>query len=361
MKKILEIFIFASITICSGQAANTKEIKRHADSNLAPVSKCETPQFSKDVSVCGNYLYVADSREGLVIIDIKNISNPKIIGSCRIPIEATAIEADSGIAYIAEYYSGLVVVDVKDPANPHEVKRIKIPGFERKANSITKSGSYIYITDGDLWVADMNDTNQLKLSQLAKACDLAKEVGIPENWVYLGHSDSWKKENNDPYIFSHGCKTPGFSRQIAVMGDYGYIADGMSGLTIVDLKNPLEPKVMDTCDTPGYASGIDVRDGYAYIADLDSGVTIIDIHNPLLPKIVGRYSKLAGETFNVAISQKYLYVGNWEKLAVININNPQKPFLVASYTSTQSYKSIKLAGEYIFVTDGDVQILKALK
>jgi hypothetical protein len=52
------------------------------------------------------------------------------------------------------------------------------------------------------------------------------------------------------------------------------VADGKSGLRVVDISNPLSPKGVGSFDTPGFAKGVAVSENYIYVADQGSGLWI---------------------------------------------------------------------------------------
>jgi Ca2+-binding RTX toxin-like protein len=64
---------------------------------------------------------------------------------------------------------------------------------------------------------------------------------------------------------------------VQVVGNYAYVADGDSGLQIIDISNPTTPTLKGNYDTSGYAQGVQVVGNYAYVADDASGLQIIDV------------------------------------------------------------------------------------
>ncbi|MHA1534210.1 MAG: hypothetical protein ACTSP8_05710 [Promethearchaeota archaeon] len=56
-------------------------------------------------------------------------------------------------------------------------------------------------------------------------------------------------------------------------GDYAYVADGNSGLAVIDISDPTNPGTPVYEDTTGYAMGIYVSGGYAYVVVTTSGKT----------------------------------------------------------------------------------------
>ena len=79
-------------------------------------------------------------------------------------------------------------------------------------------------------------------------------------------------------------------RDIQIVGNYAYVADGLSGLQIIDISNPTNPTLTGSYDTSGFTWGVQVVGDYAYVADSLSGLQIIDISNPTAPTLAGNYN-----------------------------------------------------------------------
>ncbi|MDI6756244.1 MAG: hypothetical protein QME78_17875 [Thermodesulfobacteriota bacterium] len=74
--------------------------------------------------------------------------------------------------------------------------------------------------------------------------------------------------------------TPGYAYGVAVSGNYAYVADGGSGLRIINISDPATPTEAGFYDTPGYAMGVAVSGDYAYVADGDAGLRIYQGYGP---------------------------------------------------------------------------------
>ena len=70
---------------------------------------------------------------------------------------------------------------------------------------------------------------------------------------------------------------------MTVAGSYAYLADGGSGLAIIDISDPANPGTPVYRNTTDDAQGVTVAGSYAYIADFTSGLAIIDISDPASP------------------------------------------------------------------------------
>jgi len=144
--------------------------------------------------------------------------------------------------------------------------------------------------------------------------------------------------------------TPDYALDIAVDGNYAYIACGNSGLQIIDIGDPfkplIKPSIIGWVDTPGYASGIAVAGNYAYVADGNSGLQIIDISKPSQPIII---AFVYDSAYSVSISGNYAYIVG-SSLQVIDITNPLKPIIVGSVYAPGL--GITVAGNYAYVSGG---------
>lgn len=86
--------------------------------------------------------------------------------------------------------------------------------------------------------------------------------------------------DNDAYhlaepVLVEDINTAGRTKDVQVLGNYCYLADGSGGLKIVDVTNPYAPFLLTSYDTP-YAYGVWVDSEYIYLADRDDGVLIFE-------------------------------------------------------------------------------------
>lgn len=84
--------------------------------------------------------------------------------------------------------------------------------------------------------------------------------------------------------------TPGYAVFARAEGDYAYVIDGSMGLQIVSLVNPELPELVSRVDTPGVCSGmqmvgVKISGDVAYLACVWTGLVVVDISDPLDPKI----------------------------------------------------------------------------
>ncbi len=114
-------------------------------------------------------------------------------------------------------------------------------------------------------------------------------------------------------------------KNVAVDGDYAYVAAGEAGLVVVDISDPETPKVVGSYldDSGKLAEDVAVSNGYAYVAYGKAGFVVVDVSTPASPTMADRVS-LLGNASGIAIQGDYAYVvtGYEHYLNVIDISTP---------------------------------------
>jgi hypothetical protein len=78
----------------------------------------------------------------------------------------------------------------------------------------------------------------------------------------------------NPVLISN-INTSGRTKDVQIVGNYCFLADGSGGLKIIDVSNPYAPAFVAAYSTP-YAYGVWADEDYIYIADRDNGLMIFE-------------------------------------------------------------------------------------
>ena len=109
------------------------------------VATCPIQGFINDVSVRGNYAYAACYQAGLQIIDISDLSAPFVAGAYDHSNDwARVLAADNGFVYGYEYGTGLLKVDVSDPEVPLLTGYCDLAGI---VSQISYANNYLYLSN----------------------------------------------------------------------------------------------------------------------------------------------------------------------------------------------------------------------
>jgi len=145
--------------------------------------------------------------------------------------------------------------------------------------------------------------------------------------------------------------SPGYAFGLTVVDDIVYMVDGVSGFQIIDISNPEQPQILGQLDTHTnssvvldgeyrrYNRDVVVVGNKAYIADGENGLSVIDVSNPTNPQVKLYESlDLPGVSYNLRVVGNKVYVaGGTEGLQVIDISNPLQPYIIDSIVMPDQY------------------------
>jgi hypothetical protein len=210
------------------------------------------PGVVRSVIASGNYVYVANEKGYLRVIDVSDATQPREVASLVEHSYAQGLALNGTTLYIADNPFGMRVVDVSDPLNPRKIGEVEIPGA---ASSIDIEGSRAFLAGS----TDENNLAVIDISNPAQPVKTASIV-IPET------------EGSVVYA-------------VKVRDNYAYIAAGNPGLIVVDISDPTQPIKAGAFDTP-WADGLVIEGNTLYLADMD-GLYMLDISDPKNPSQTG--------------------------------------------------------------------------
>jgi hypothetical protein len=176
-------------------------------------------------------------------------------------------------------------------------------------------------------------------------------------------------QNPEAYLYGGGpykageCTTGGLAEDIAIRGSYAYVVNG-DGLRLIDITDPVNPKITGSVNTPGHAYKVVINVNYAFVIDRESALHVIDISDPNLPTLKGECSIL-GITTELTISGNYAWIAyfilgseNSRGLQIIDINNPTKPIEIKIYKTNYTVEGIAIRNNYAYITgSGGLKVL----
>jgi hypothetical protein len=109
---------------------------------------------------------------------------------------------------------------------------------------------------------------------------------------------------------------------LVVRGGYAYVTRNTQGLQIYDVSNPSEPVMVGSYDTPGFAKDVAVSGDYAYVAD-GSSLQVINVANPAAPVFVASLATV--QSSGVTVAGQTAYVCASSVLLTVDVSNPSVP------------------------------------
>ena len=157
------------------------------------------------------------------------------------------------------------------------------------------------------------------------------------------------------------------AHDVAVAGNYAYIADGLGGLVIVDITDPSAPNLASSYPISEVYINVPIADcvavegDYAYVVVHDSGdyanvvehyLFIVDITDPSSPSLAGDVEALyIAPILDVEVSGGYAYLLDEYGFEIWDISDPSAPTFLSSYISHS--RSIAVEGNYAYLPGYD--------
>ena len=288
-----------------------------------------------DVQLRGEYLYAATGKGGLRIYDVANIDNK---GFSERMITAPVSPLGQRF-YLKTKYAMAVASPSTQALDP---VRARIP--ENEEQPIHLLYGFLYVADKYEGLVIVGDPNlKSKSPGVSTLLD-----GDPRN-NFLKRALAFNPEG-----VLNG------ARRISIVGTYAYILCDR-GLVVVDLDNPLQPRVTAQIGAPELndPQGISVQFRYAFVVDRE-GLKVLDVTALDHPRLVQNASVPLEDARNVYVARTYAYVAAGKQgLAIVDVERPEHPRLDQLFTAAGALndaRDVKIgmvdASAFAFVADG---------
>lgn len=277
------------------------------------LSKLPTPGYCEDACINNNLVYLAQGEGGLAIVDITNPSAPIIRKSLFQDLRGYSkkIAFKDNAVYLAAGSYGVSVVDATNPDNPEVVAT----NLEMKpAKDVMVFGSFIFtaISEQGVKVADLSEPTTPDIAGRVQTLPgysrtniMTKDSLLITSCGEMGFGITNMrnlKTGRETFQTLKWFNTGGYCEATAVTEDGKYLvaACGSAGLTIVDISNPMEPKLVSSLVTGGYANDILVYKDKVMLSSSNRGLQILSIADITNPKMLGTIplNDITGITMN---------------------------------------------------------------
>jgi|GEM_PF-1794297 len=180
----------------------------------------------------------------------------------------------------------------------------------------------------------------------------AYDVAIRGNYAYvadlMGGLRTYDISDPSQPVETSYSLTSNYARRIAFIGNYALVAAG-NGFYVFNLSVPSEPELVLYYMLPDAVMDIVVNGNYAYLACFVSAVRIVDLSNPESPVHVGAIN-LSGVVSGITYNNNYVYLAALSGgLRIINVTNPSNPVAVGHFPLTAT--DVAINGNIAYVLD----------
>ena len=283
------------------------------------LSFVDIPGFANNVDVSGSFAYVAAGSAGLQVVNVSDRLHPHVVASRSLPGNANDVGVAGNFAYVAAGSGGLQVVNIADPLAPVVAGSLNTSGV---AWDVVIKGSRAYVANGagGLVIIDVSTPSSpvqlgsLSLPGTSKGVDVDAIRQIAA--VGLGANGLAVVNVANPAAPTLMSMLPGGdARDVAISGNFVFLADFSRSFTSVDLTNPASP-VLRASTAPslgGLLEDVAVNGSMAAGADVFfvNGVPMIDVSTPASPqpRIIINFSAFRDDNgTGIAMDQSYMYL-----------------------------------------------------
>ena len=286
----------------------------------------------RDIQTRGEYAYAAAGKGGLRIYDIANIDNKGFSEK----ITTAPVSPLGQRFYLPTKNAAAVGSPTTLGVDP---LRTRVPENEERA---------IHGMYGFLYVADEEEG----LVIVGNPDSKANRPGVGT----LLDGDPTNNFLKRALAFNPDGKLTG-ARRITMAGTYAYVLTAKA-LVVVDLDNPLVPKIVATVQLHDpRALGVQFR--YAFVVDGD-GMKVLDVTDLAHPRLLDGTLVPFADARNIYVARTYAYVSaGKDGLAIVDVERPEAPKLDQMFTADGQMNDVNevkigmAAGSvFAFVADG---------
>jgi hypothetical protein len=295
----------------------------------------EHPGNVLDVQARGEYAYGAQGKDGFRVFDVANIDNKGFSERMTTaPVSLVGqkffVPTKNAVAIASPTTLGV------DPL------RMQLP--ENEEQPIPLLYGFLYVADREEGLVVIGNPNlRAKSPGIGTLLD-----GNPAN-NFLQRALAFNPD---------GALTG--ARRITIAGNFAYILTDKN-LVVVDLQNPLQPKVTATIGSPALDDprGIAVQFRYAFVVDR-YGMKVLDVTDLAHPVPLENGKVALLDARNIYVARTYAYIAAGASgLGIIDVENPEAPRLDQVFNANNAMHEVNdvkigmVAGSaFAFVADG---------
>jgi hypothetical protein len=355
VKRIKLVLIFG-IFLTIGLAQIELTIAEKKNFNIIRIGKYDDGGRVLGLQIDENNLaYVADMEQGLEIVNVTDKTNSTLVGKFDPNAgEPQNVFINGSYAFLANSFDGIRIINISNQKRPLNVshyfeKEIVIIPFVHEVYTSASQDIYIdgslgYIADGEFGVKVLNLTDLLNPTKIAEYNDekgVARGIIVNDSYAYVADGDDGI-EILDLSDLSNITRIGhyfdgGKAQDLHLVDSYLYVADSDNGLEILDVSDPTNPiEIGEFYDGGDSALSVFVVGDRAYVADNVDGLEVFDISDPTTPVKVGQFyatTGVVGLASDVVVDGDIIYVAfGTQGLEILTYGTPRTPIPILPLT-----------------------------
>ena len=331
----------------------------------------------------GRTVYVGNNQwPGLLIVDARNPDAPtgtyfNINGQGVSAVVRDTLLFVGGGATIE--YGQFQIYSISNPLVPSLIGQTNVATLLSNAIAVGGQSAFYLTNDSGVVAIDITNLQQPQVRGLFRRP--LRGIGftalaVSGTDVFVADYDGMRTiniENLDSLRLTSFFPTGGTAEKVFLRDSLAFVASGYSGLWILNVSNPLQPRPVGNILTGGgYASDVVVADSFAYLVnwvnfnpnDTARGLWIVDIATPAQPRIVSHYVGIVRYP-NILAPNRLALQGNLLLMAqpdnptndatleIIDVNDPSRPMRLSVYRGQYSLADIAIRDSIAYLARSD--------
>lgn len=316
----------------------------------------------------------------LLVLDVNTPTHPELIGrSAVLPGVPLAIVTAETTAYVGLDNGEIIILDMADLTSPQLVgsldEMVHAGGSGRNVR-MTLEDHFIYLVDenqNNLSVIDVADSaHPVRVAEYVFVNGYVQDVAVRDNVVYTAVSKEGVVilEHTPTNTLLEVGHLAGQAASITIAGDLAFVVDGAHTLTVFDLANLQQPRVIGRYQTDAMmAMDVIAMGNRVYISDQSGtigtsrifsqygppvrpgNVQIVDMTTPAAPRQIGSFTTSA-QIWSLTVDADYLYVTDGD-LLIVDVTDTAVPTVVGSYQTPGEIYDVVVVGNDAYTAAGN--------
>ncbi len=288
--------------------------------------------WTSDIIISDNIAYIA-GLSYLKILDISDIHSPYELSSLSGGLDGICLMDSLIYGVHSSSANNLRIVNISNSLNPVLISNnFDLPIYSDA--DIGYSDFHVFIVNGtNVWSINVADPVNPVASDTLFTENHTNGIFIHGDKAIIKHAGSGIKvlDITEPAKMEvmGFYDTPGYCEQVVAVNNIAFVAD-YSGIQIIDITESNIPYLVSSFQTNGIARGMSTQSDFLYIADGNTGMDVVDISDNYNPVLIGAYFDGIGSPDNVStLNDKLCFSRNYpmSELLFADISEPDNPIL----------------------------------
>jgi len=278
---------------------------------------------TRDVSLDGTRLTIANGGGGVVLLDVSNPASPVTSAWIDVPSADSAVTVGSTLV-ISDTNSSLKVLNISNPGSP-----VALPNY-----ALSEPGAY---------------SVNLYKRPATNSIIIANSMGVEQ-------VDFSNPNAPDSEMLWEAAADP-YTRRVDISGNLMAAAGG-SNIWLVNITNPASPSLHSSFTQPQTIEDIDLDGSRLYIAGGSNGMRIRNVTNPASTSELGSFTPLFGFAHGVLAlgNTAYSTSDTLYGMFVLNVTNAASIGETALIETPGSARKMTGNNDYLVLSDFDMGV-----